>query len=69
VAGEHLKMRLQEGRFGGLEAIAFKRSDLEESLVPGRPLDLACYLEKNEYAGLWNLELRIRDLRTVDDVL
>lgn len=66
VGGEHLKMRLQEGRFGGLEAIAFKLGELEEQLPPGREIDLACYLERNEYAGLWNLELRVRDLKTLD---
>jgi single-stranded-DNA-specific exonuclease len=69
VGGEHLKMRLEEGRFGGLEAIAFKRGDVPPDSVKGRPIDLACHLEKNEYAGLWNLELRIRDLRTLEDVL
>jgi single-stranded-DNA-specific exonuclease len=67
VGGEHLKMRLAEGRFGGLEAIAFKQSQ-EDWIAPGRSIDLACYLEKNEYAGLWSLELRVRDMRAQDEV-
>ena len=63
VGGEHLKMRFQEGRFGGLEAIAFKKGEMEPNLSPGREIEMACHLEKNEYAGLWNLELRVRDLK------
>jgi single-stranded-DNA-specific exonuclease len=62
--GDHLKFRIMEGRSGGLTAIAFKRGDLYESMVPGRELDLACHLELNEWAGLESLELRVRDLRT-----
>lgn len=61
--GDHLKFRIEEGRFGGLNAIAFKRGDLYESMVPGRTLDLACHLELNEWAGLESLELRVRDLQ------
>jgi single-stranded-DNA-specific exonuclease len=66
VGGDHLKFRIMEGRWGGLSAIAFKRGDMHESMVPGRSLDLACHLDLNEWAGLEKLELRVRDLRPLD---
>lgn len=66
VKGDHLKFRIMEGASGGLSAIAFKRGDLFETMTPGRSIDLACHLELNEWAGLESLELRVRDLRTMD---
>ncbi|MBI4821088.1 MAG: single-stranded-DNA-specific exonuclease RecJ [Deltaproteobacteria bacterium] len=59
----HLKLRLREGPFGGLEGIAFSRADLSSKLWSGRSVDLAFHIERQEYAGLESLQLRIRDLR------
>lgn len=59
----HLKLRLDEGRGGGLEAIAFKRAELESALPPGSEVELAFHLEKSEFSGIEYLELRIKDLR------
>lgn len=59
----HLKLRLDEGHGAGLEAIAFKRADLEPSLPPGREVEVAFHLESSEFSGVEYLELRVRDLR------
>lgn len=66
VGGEHLKLRLEQGAAGGLSAIAFKRKDLHETLSPGSAVDLACHLERSEFAGLEWLELRVKDLKPLD---
>lgn len=63
VGGRHLKLRLVEGKRGGLKAIAFKRAELRESLFPGREIELAFHIERNEFQGVESLELRVRDLR------
>ncbi|MEO1337226.1 MAG: DHHA1 domain-containing protein, partial [Myxococcota bacterium] len=65
VGNDHLKLRLQEGHFGGLEAIAFKRGELYTELAPGDAIELAAHLDLNEYAGLESLQLRVRDLRAL----
>jgi single-stranded-DNA-specific exonuclease len=61
----HLKLRLDEGRGGGLEAIAFKRGDLESSMHPGSEIELAFHLDKGEFSGVEYLELRVKDLRVI----
>jgi single-stranded-DNA-specific exonuclease len=63
VGVDHLKLRLQEGRFGGLSCIAFKMGEKAEALSPGAPVELAAHLIMNEFSGLETLELRVRDLR------
>ena len=65
VGNDHLKLRLEEGLFGGLEAIAFKRGELMSELSPGDAIELAAHLDLNEYAGLESLQLRVRDLRSL----
>ncbi len=65
VGNDHLKLRLEEGRFGGLEAIAFKRGELLSRLSPGVAVELAAHLDLHEFAGLESLQLRVRDLRSV----
>ena len=65
VGNDHLKLRLEEGRFGGLEAIAFKKGELCAQLSPGDSIELAAHLDLNEFAGLESLQLRVRDLRAL----
>ncbi|MBI2372865.1 MAG: single-stranded-DNA-specific exonuclease RecJ [Deltaproteobacteria bacterium] len=65
VGKNHLKLRLREGTFGGLEAMAFSRGELSSKLWSGRQVDLAFHLERHEYAGVESLQLRVRDLRPV----
>ena len=65
VGNDHLKLRLEEGRFGGLEAIAFKKGELSSTLSPGDAIELAAHLDLNEFAGLESLQLRVRDLRAL----
>jgi hypothetical protein len=59
----HLKLRLQQGRLGGIEAIAFKRADLLPDLYPGRELELAFHLDRSTFAGVESLGMRVKDLR------
>lgn len=66
VGGAHLKLRLQEGKLGGLKAIAFKRGEMLESMFPGREIDLTVHLEKNEFQGYESIELRVRDVKALD---
>jgi single-stranded-DNA-specific exonuclease len=66
VGGQHLKMRLFEGRFGGLKAIAFKKGELLDALHSGRSIDLCFHLESSEFQGFESLELRVRDLRLLE---
>lgn len=65
VGDDHLKLRLQEGRLGGLQAIAFKMAELAESVTRG-PIEMAAHLERSEFAGLETLELRVRDMKRVE---
>jgi single-stranded-DNA-specific exonuclease len=69
VGGQHLKLRLVEGRLGGLKAIAFRKGELLDALYPGRAIDLTCHLDLSEFQGFESLELRIRDLRLLEDVV
>jgi single-stranded-DNA-specific exonuclease len=62
----HLKLRLAEGPRGGIEAIAFRRAELLPVLYPGRALELAFHLERNVFAGVESLGMRVKDLRPLD---
>lgn len=68
VGVDHLKLRLEQGRYGGLECIAFKMADHAENLRPGAPIDLAGHVEMNEFSGLRKLELRVRDLKVPETI-
>ncbi len=67
VGGEHLKMRLHEGRFGGLDAIAFKRGELEPDLKE-RPINLACTWRRTSTPA-WEPGAPHSRFRGVDDVI
>ena len=62
VGQDHLKLRFEEGRLGGLRGIAFKMADRQAELAVGTPVDVAAHLDRTEWAGLESLELRVRDL-------
>ena len=65
VGKDHLKLRLEEGANGGIEAIAFKQAELEPEMYEGRTIELAYHFERNEFSGNEYLELRVRDVRPV----
>lgn len=69
VGGTHLKIRFEEGRRGGLKAIAFKKGEMFEQMYPGREVDLTVHLEKNEFQGFESIELRVRDLKPLPPVV
>ncbi|TFH36662.1 MAG: single-stranded-DNA-specific exonuclease RecJ [Anaerolineales bacterium] len=63
--GPHLKLML-EGAGRPLEAIAFRKGDLADSL-PER-VDVAFHVERNNYLGFETLQLRVVDIRTCDSL-
>ena len=62
VGQDHLKLRFEEGRLGGLTGIGFKMAERQPELLRGTSVDVAAHLERTEWAGLESLELRVRDL-------
>lgn len=62
VGQDHLKLRFEEGRLGGLTGIGFKMAERQAELARGTMVDVAAHLERTEWAGLQSLELRVRDL-------
>lgn len=69
VGGQHLKLRLHEGPAGGLKAIAFRKGELFDQLFPGRGVELLAHLERSEFQGFESLELRVRDVRVLEDTI
>jgi len=62
IGKNHLKMRIAPTTGSTLEAIAWRRGDLEPQLAPGRRVELAFHVEKNEFSGVETIELEVRDL-------
>lgn len=58
--GKHLKFRGDD-----IDAIAFGMGELATVLKPGQFVDLAYYLEINEFRGNQNLQLKVKDLRII----
>jgi len=63
VGKDHLKLRLDPG---GIQAIAFKRAELFDEMKPGSNIEMAFYLECSEFSGVEYVELRARDLRSLN---
>jgi single-stranded-DNA-specific exonuclease len=62
--GQHLKLRLDDGRGGpSYDAIAFRLGHLAEHFQKPRQIDIAYTLEANEWNGSRTLQLNIKDLR------
>jgi single-stranded-DNA-specific exonuclease len=62
--GQHLKLRLDDGRGGpSYDAIAFRLGHLAEHFQKPRHIDIAYTLEANEWNGSRTLQLNIKDLR------
>jgi single-stranded-DNA-specific exonuclease len=59
--GEHLQLYVRQGnRF--MKAIAFNAGELFEKLLPGKPIDLACQPQLNEWNGNVSVELEVKDI-------
>ncbi len=65
--GEHLKLELcqEKGSAKVLPGIAFNQADRFEYLKNGNAFDICYSLEMNEFRGNRNLQLNIRDIKTV----
>ncbi len=66
-SGEHLKLELrQDGDpVKALPAIAFGQADCFEYIRKGESVDICYSIELNEFRGTRNLQLNIRDIKTV----
>lgn len=67
----HLKLELiQEDDFHRhISAIAFNRSEHFEHLKSGNPVDICYSIAENYYRGIANIQLRVRDIKLVEETL
>ncbi len=65
----HLKLELiQEDDFHRhISAIAFNRSEHFEHLKSGNPVDICYSIAENYYRGIANIQLRVRDIKLIED--
>lgn len=63
VGKSHLKFRVPKGSADSLDAIAFKRAELLSEVEQVEGWDMAFHVDMNEFGGVRNLQLRVRDLR------
>ena len=66
-SGEHLKLDLCQELSGTrtFPSIAFNQADHFEYIKGGNPFDVCYSLEMNEFRGTRNLQLNIRDIKTI----
>jgi single-stranded-DNA-specific exonuclease len=64
--GEHLKLDLcqETGTLRTIPAIAFSQANHFEYIKGGNPFDICYSVEMNEFRGVKNLQLNIRDIKT-----
>jgi single-stranded-DNA-specific exonuclease len=67
----HLKLELiQEDDFHRhISAIAFNRSEHFEHLKSGNPVDICYSIAENYYRGIANIQLRVKDIKLIDDTI
>jgi single-stranded-DNA-specific exonuclease len=63
VGDSHLKLRLTQDGFHSIDAIGFGLSDYYPIISKGIPFDVCYTIEENEFRGVVNLQLRIKDIR------
>ncbi|MHC1780574.1 MAG: single-stranded-DNA-specific exonuclease RecJ [Bacteroidales bacterium] len=65
----HLKLELiQEDDFHRhISAIAFNRSEHFDHLKSGNPVDICYSIAENYYRGIANIQLRVKDIKLIDD--
>ena len=65
----HLKLELiQEDDFHRhISAIAFNRTEHFEHLSSGNPVDICYSIAENYYRGIANIQLRVRDIKLIED--
>ncbi len=67
----HLKLELiQEDDFHRhISAIAFNRSEHFEHLKAGNPVDICYSIAENYYRGIANIQLRVKDIKLIEDII
>ncbi|MDD3034781.1 MAG: single-stranded-DNA-specific exonuclease RecJ [Bacteroidales bacterium] len=67
----HLKLELiQEDDFHRhISAIAFNRSEHFEHLRSGNPVDICYSIAENYYRGIANIQLRVKDIKLVEEAI
>jgi len=67
----HLKLELiQEDDFHRhISAIAFNRSEHFEHLKAGNPVDICYSIAENYYRGIANIQLRVKDIKLVEEII
>lgn len=67
----HLKLELiQEDDFHRhISAIAFNRSEHFEHLKAGNPVDICYSIAENYYRGIANIQLRVRDIKLIEETI
>ncbi len=48
---------------GTISAVGFGLADKYEMLITGKPVDVACVVETNEWQGNVSTQLNVRDIR------
>ncbi|MCF0177405.1 MAG: single-stranded-DNA-specific exonuclease RecJ [Bacteroidales bacterium] len=66
----HLKLELiqEDSAYRAISAIAFNKSDHFEHLHAGNPVNICYSIAENYYRGLANIQLRIKDIKDLDDL-
>lgn len=67
----HLKLELiQEDDFHRhISAIAFNRTEHFEHLKGGSPVDICYSIAENYYRGIANMQLRVKDIKLIEDII
>ena len=67
IVGEnHLKFKVSQGKMV-LSSIGWKLGNLYEMLISGKPLDMAFVIEENEWNGIKEIQLNIKDMKYSDE--
>lgn len=67
----HLKLELiQEDDFHRhISAIAFNRAEHFDHLKSGNPVDICYSIAENYYRGIANIQLRVKDIKLIEDII
>ncbi len=60
--GEHIRFQIKQG-MRSISAVGFGLADKYEMLITGKPVDVACVVETNEWQGNVSTQLNVRDIR------
>lgn len=66
VGKNHLKLRVTAGSGRTIDAIAWKKGELEPLLYPGRAIELVVNMDRSEFSGVETIELRVKDIHFGD---